>query len=200
MKALVVEDDPIARAVLQATLRKFGYESEAMVDGQAAWELLETRPFRVIISDWMMPRMDGLELCRRVRAREGAEYVYFILLTARGATEANQDEALQAGVDDFLTKPLNAHELRARLHVASRILEFTRRVRQLEAFLPMCSYCKKIRDDQNYWGRVEDYINSHTGAKLSHSICPDCYDRVVIPEMKAAGIKPPSLPRADRAN
>ncbi|HYC71576.1 MAG TPA: response regulator [Opitutaceae bacterium] len=198
MKALVVEDDPIARAVLEATLRKFGHESASTPDGEAAWDLLKREPYRVIISDWMMPKTDGLELCRRVRAREGAEYVYFILLTARGATEGNQEEAMQAGVDDFLTKPLNPQELRARLHVAARILEFTRKVRQLEEFLPMCSYCKKIRDDRNFWGRVEDYINSLTGAKLSHSICPDCYDRVVVPEMRAAGMTPPPLPKANR--
>ena len=197
MKALVVEDDPIARAVLEATLRKLGHESTAVTDGQAAWDLLQRQAFRLIISDWMMPQMDGLELCRRVRAR-GGEYVSFILLTGQTATVQNRTAAVEAGVDDFLTKPVNVDELWMRLHVAARILEFTRQVRQLQEFLPICSYCKKIREDENYWGRVEDYINSHTGAKLSHSICPDCYTRVVIPEMKAAGITPPPLPRADR--
>lgn len=196
MNALVVEDDPIARAVLEATLRKLGHEPTAALDGEAAWELLGRQPFRLIISDWMMPRMDGLELCRRVRAR-GGEYVSFILLTGQTATVQNRTAAVEAGVDDFLSKPVNVDELWMRLHVAARILEFTRQVRQLQEFLPICSYCKKIREDQNYWGRVEDYINSHTGAKLSHSICPDCYTRVVIPEMKAAGITPP-MPHADR--
>lgn len=196
MNALVVEDDPIARAVLEATLRKLGHEPTAALDGEAAWELLGRQPFRLIISDWMMPRMDGLELCRRVRAR-GGEYVSFILLTGQTATVQNRTAAVEAGVDDFLSKPVNVDELWMRLHVAARILEFTRQVRQLQEFLPICSYCKKIREDQNYWGRVEDYINSHTGAKLSHSICPDCYTRVVIPEMKAAGTTPP-MPHADR--
>lgn len=197
MNALVVEDDPIARAVLEATLRKLGHEPTALGDGEAAWELLGRQPFRLIISDWMMPRVDGLELCRRVRAR-GGEYVSFILLTGQTATVQNRTAAVEAGVDDFLSKPVNMDELWMRLHVAARILEFTRQVRQLQEFLPICSYCKKIREDENYWGRVEDYINSHTGAKLSHSICPDCYDRVVIPEMKASGITPPAGPRVKR--
>lgn len=198
MNALVVEDDPIARVVLEATLRKLGHESTAVADGQAAWELLQRQPHRLIISDWMMPRLDGLELCRRVRGR-GGDYVSFILLTGQTATVQNRTAAVEAGVDDFLSKPVNADELWMRLRVASRILEFTRQVRQLEEILPICSYCKKIRGDENYWGRVEDYINSHIGAKLSHSICPDCYTRVVVPEMRAAGITPPPLPRADRA-
>lgn len=199
MNALVVEDDPIARAVLQATLTRLGHESRAVADGQEAWELLEREPYRLVISDWKMPRMDGLELCRRVRAR-GGEYVSFILLTALTASLENRTAAMEAGVDDFLTKPVNTEELWMRLHVAARILEFTRQVRQLEQFLPICSYCKKIRDDKNYWSRVEDYLNSRTGARLSHSICPDCYDSVVIPQMKAAGVPPPKLPRADRVN
>jgi len=145
----------------------------------------------------MMPRLDGLDLCRRIRAK-GGDYVYFILLTAFSATTENRTAAVEAGVDDFLTKPVKTDELWMRLRVAGRISGFTQQVRQLEAFLPICSYCKNVRDDRNYWSRVEDYINSQTGAKPSHSICPDCYDRVVVPQLKQAGITPPPVPRADR--
>src|ERR1019366_2422432 len=105
-------------------------------DGEAAWELLQTEPVRVIVSDWMMPRTDGLDLCRRVRARAGRDYIYFILLTSRDATEENQMAATDAGVDDFLTKPLDLAELWTRLRVAERILRYTTQVRQLEEMLP----------------------------------------------------------------
>ncbi len=146
--------------------------------------MLETEPVRVVVSDWMMPNSDGLDLCRRIRNRVNSEYIYFILLTARDATEENQTAAADAGVDDFLTKPLDVSELWTRLRVAERILKYTTQVRQLEEMLPICSYCKKIRDDQNYWQQLEGYISERTGSDFSHSVCPDCYKRVVIPELE----------------
>jgi len=184
VKILTVEDDAVARAVLRQALRRLGHESVEAADGEAAWELLQTEPVRVIVSDWMMPRTDGLDLCRRVRARARTDYIYFILLTSRDATEENQMAATDAGVDDFLTKPLDLAELWTRLRVAERILKYTTQVRQLEEMLPICSYCKKIRDDQNYWQQLEGYISERTGSDFSHSVCPDCYQRVVLPELE----------------
>ena len=89
-----------------------------------------------------------------------------------------------AGVDDFLAKPMNFEELWTRLRVAERILSYATQVRQLEQLLPICSYCKKIRDDKNYWQQMEGYINERTGSEFSHSVCPDCYQRVVVPELE----------------
>ena len=155
--------------------------------------MLEAQPARVIVSDWLMPEMDGLDLCRRIRGQVNTEYTYFILLTSRTADHANQREAIEAGVDDFLTKPLDLQELWMRLRVAERILRFTTQVQQLEAFLPICSYCKKVRDDHNYWQQIEAYINQRTGSEFSHSICPDCYARIIVPELarlKADQAKP----------
>lgn len=184
MKILAVEDDAVARAVLRQALRRLGHEAIEAPDGDAAWELLQKHDeVRVVVSDWVMPNADGLELCRRIRGRVGAEYTYFILLTSRDATEENQTTATDAGVDDFLTKPLDLLDLWPRLRVAERILRYTRQVRQLEEMLPICSYCKKIRDDGNYWQQLEGYISERTGSDFSHSVCPDCYDRVVIPEI-----------------
>ena len=122
MKILAVEDDAVARAVLRQALRRLGHEAVEAADGEQAWELLQKEPVRVIVSDWLMPKLDGLELCRRVRGRTHAEYTYFILLTGNDATADNQREAADAGVDDFLTKPLNFDELWTRLRVAERIL------------------------------------------------------------------------------
>jgi DNA-binding response OmpR family regulator len=102
-------------------------------------------------------------------------------------TLANREAALAAGVDDFLTKPANIEELWMRLKVAERILGFTQQLKQLESFLPICCYCKKIRDDRNYWNQIEEFINARTGTHFSHSICPDCYKRKVIPQLKKTG-------------
>lgn len=196
MKILAVEDDAVARAILRQALRKLGHDVVEAHDGEAAWTLLETEPVRVVVSDWMMPNKDGLELCQRIRSRTGSEYIYFILLTSRDATAENQTAAADAGVDDFLTKPLDIAELWTRLRVAERILRYTTQVRQLEEMLPICSYCKKIRDDRNYWQQLEGYISERTGSDFSHSVCPDCYKRVVIPELEqlktgAANTRPP---------
>ncbi len=194
VKILAVEDDAVARTVLRKALQRLGHDSIEAADGEAAWQLLQNESVRVVVSDWMMPHSDGLELCRRIRARVGQDYIYFILLTSRDASEDNQRAATDAGVDDFLTKPLDLQELWTRLRVAERILRYTTQVRQLEELLPICSYCKKIRDDQNYWQQMEGYINERTGSEFSHSVCPDCYQRVVLPEiekLQASSPKPP---------
>ena len=197
MKILAVEDDAVSRAVLRKALRRLEHDVVEAGDGEEAWEKLQAEPVRVVVSDWMMPRTDGLDLCRRIRARPGKDYIYFILLTSRDATEENQRAAADAGVDDFLTKPLDLPELWTRLRVAERILHYTTQVRQLEELLPICSYCKKIRDDHNYLQQMEGYINERTGSEFSHSVCPDCYTRVIVPELeqlKAANApKPPPL-------
>lgn len=184
MRILAVEDDPVARRVLRQALKKLGHEVIEAEDGEAALDSLAMEKVRVIVCDWVMPQMDGLEFCRRVRDRPGEDYVYFILLTSRTASTENEREAADAGVDDFLSKPLDVNELWMRLRVAERILQFATQVRTLEAFLPICSYCKKVREDSNYWTQIESYINTRTGTDFSHSVCPDCYQSVVLPELE----------------
>jgi sigma-B regulation protein RsbU (phosphoserine phosphatase) len=184
LKILAVDDDLIARKILVQALHRLGHEVTEAAHGADALRSLEKDPARVIVSDWLMPEMDGLELCQRVRAKLKTDYTYFILLTSRTADQANQREAIEAGVDDFLTKPLDLQEIWMRLRVAERILRYATQVQQLETFLPICSYCKKIRDDHNYWQQIEAYINERTGSEFSHSICPDCYQKVVVPQME----------------
>lgn len=192
MKILVVEDNAVAAAVLEQALVRLGHEPCRASDGLTAWQAFEASPYRVIVSDWLMPGIDGLELCRRVRAR-GGDYTYFILLSAVESNTGNLELALDAGVDDFLHKPVKLDELKMRLHVADRILNYATQVQQLESFIPLCSYCKKVRDDKNYWSQIESYINSRTGSQFSHGVCPDCYDRVLVPQLQAAGVNPPPL-------
>lgn len=184
MKILAVEDDATSRKILAQALHRLGHEVVEAGNGEDALKrLAEPDPARVVVSDWTMPLMDGLQLVRELRGRLNAEYTYFVLLTARTPDDDNQREAIEAGVDDFLTKPVDLTELWMRLRVAERILRFTTQVRQLEAFLPICSYCKKVRDDKNYWQQIETYINARTGSEFSHSVCPDCYARVIAPDL-----------------
>jgi diguanylate cyclase (GGDEF)-like protein len=123
MKILIAEDDAVSRRLLEATLTRWGYEVVTCCDGQEAWEALqqEDAPSLAIL-DWMMPRMDGLEVCRRVRKLESDIYRYLILLTAKSQKE-DLIEGLGAGADDYVTKPLNRQEMRVRLRAGRRILE-----------------------------------------------------------------------------
>jgi len=106
---------------------------------------------------------------------------------------------LEAGAGDFMAKPFDPDALRARLIVATRVVDLraklAERVRELEAamgrvkqlhgLLPICAYCKKIRDDRNHWQRVEEYVSAHTDAEFSHGICPECYERNLTPQLRA---------------
>lgn len=188
MKILAIDDDPVAQLVLEAALKSFGHEVTLAADGVEAWALLQGQPFRAVVSDWRMPQLDGLELCRRVRLKVGRDYVYFILLTQHSASDENHQAALEAGVDDFLTKPIDLRELRLRLHVAERILSYTKQVRDLESILPICGYCKKIRDDQDYWQQIESYLHARTGTVFSHGCCPDCFEKQMVPMLRAGGV------------
>jgi DNA-binding response OmpR family regulator len=176
-RILIAEDDAVSARILQAALSKFGYEPEIARDGAEAWDKFNQEPARLIVSDWMMPRLDGLALCEKVRAHPKAAYTYFILLTANRTSADNYEMASAAGVDDFLTKPLDRETIRTRLRVAERILSHTAEIRHLQELIPICVYCRKVRDEHNYWDLVESYIQKETGSRFSHGACPECCDK-----------------------
>jgi DNA-binding response OmpR family regulator len=192
MNILIAEDDPVSRCFLEVTLVKWGYEVLTACDGTQALEMFQRESPPMAILDWMMPGMDGAEVCRRIRATETATPAYVIMLTAKSEKE-DVVEGLGAGADDYVTKPFNRQELHARIKVGLRMAELQnallervtelegalKRVKQLQGLLPICSYCKKVRDDQNYWQQVDTYISRHTDVAFSHSICPTCYDLVL---------------------
>jgi phosphoserine phosphatase RsbU/P len=107
---------------------------------------------------------------------------------------------MEAGADDFITKPVDIEELHARLKVADRILGLRRHMQQLEGLLPICSYCKRIRDQAEQWQSIERYLEKRSEAQFSHGICPDCYSKVVQPQLDAAmrGQAPPREPAKKR--
>lgn len=183
MQILIVEDESVTREVLKRLLVAAGHEVTDTADGAEAWKLLQSIRIPVVISDWEMPEMEGLELCRKIRARPG-EYVYFIMLTAKSG-RAEYLEAMDGGVDDFLAKPLDAVDLQCRLRVAERILGLRKEVRQLEGLLSICTYCKRIHDDGDRWTSVESYIEKRSRAEFTHSICPDCYKKHIEPTLES---------------
>jgi phosphoserine phosphatase RsbU/P len=176
---LMAEDDPVSARILEAALTKFGYDLVLARDGAEAWDEFDREPVRVIVSDWMMPRLDGLALCEKVRARPETPYTYFILLTANHTSPSNYELASAAGVDDFLVKPLDREAIRMRLQVAERILKYTAEIRRLQEMIPICVYCRKVRDGNDYWDKVENYIQKETGSQFSHGACPQCYENEI---------------------
>lgn len=198
MRILIAEDDRMSCRLLERTLTGWGHEVVLTHDGAQAWAALQEKDApQLAILDWMMPGMDGVEVCRRVRQRQNATSAYIILLTAKGR-KADIVEGLIAGANDYVTKPFDRAELQARVQVgvivvelqqklAERVIELEEalaHVKLLQGILPMCSYCKHVRDDHNYWQSVECYIGEHSEAKFSHSICPGCYETVVKPQLE----------------
>src|SRR6185437_14170225 len=202
MDILIAEDDQISRRMLEVTLGKWGHRVLVADDGLTAYETLnrDEAP-RLAILDWMMPYMDGLTICRRLRENPAKRSTYLILLTARGEKK-DIVAGLDSGADDYITKPFDRDELQARVNVGLRMAalqqslaervadleEALRRVKQLQGLLPICCYCKCIRNDDNYWQRVEEYIGEHSDAQFSHGICPKCFDTVVKEQLVAQGV------------
>jgi DNA-binding response OmpR family regulator len=200
MRVLVVDDDAMIRRLLETTLTRWSYEVVIATDGENAWEILQQPDApSLALMDWTMPRMDGLELCKRVRTLKRSPRPYLIFLTARGRIE-DIVTGLEAGADDYMIKPFEREELRARIHAGLRVIELQLRladrvaeleeallrVKQLQGLIPICAWCKKVRDDRNYWQQVEQYVTDHSEARFTHSICPDCRAQYVDPELQRA--------------
>ena len=192
VRALVADDDRVTAEILSRTLKRWEFDVTVVGDGAAAWEDLRaaTVPTLAII-DWMMPELDGPEVCRRVRRELPLANMYLMLLTAR-ESRGDLVAGLDAGADDYLTKPFDPEELRARVQVGVRVLTLQKslaerveelqaalsNVKQLRGLLPICSYCKRIRGDDQYWQQLEGYIAEHSHAQFSHGICPTCFATV----------------------
>lgn len=134
MKILVVDDQPVYRRLIEAALRKAGHGLTVVADGEQAWETLEQEEYDLAVLDWLMPGMDGVTLCRRLRQRVGTRYLYIVILTAKDGL-ADMVKGLDAGADEYLVKPFNPEELRARVRAGGRIVELERRLSQANAQL-----------------------------------------------------------------
>lgn len=199
MRILIADDEAVSRLLLESTLNEAGYNVITTSSGNEALHALNTDdPPPIAIIDWLMPDLDGIELIRQMRQTESGRSIYTILLTGKTLKEGLVN-AFDAGADDYLLKPFDPDELHARLKAGKRILTLQTdlnqkisdlqsaalNIRQLEELLPMCSYCRNVRseNDSNYWSKLEDYVTQRTDTKISHSICPNCYETEVQPQL-----------------
>lgn len=193
MQFLIAEDSASCRHMLHKIVSDWGYQAVVAADGSEAWACLQQdEPPGVAILDWIMPGLDGLQLCRKIRETPRLATVYVVLLTAKD-DRTDVVAGLDAGADDYVIKPFDHQELRARLQVGLRVAalqqSLARRVRELEEsrereqklqkLLPICAWCKKIRDDQDYWQELESYFAACSQVRFSHGICPGCYERLM---------------------
>lgn len=184
MNILIAEDDFISRKLLVNILEELGHEVTVASDGQEALEAYRAQPMRLIITDWLMPRLDGLELVDRIRENDLCDYTYIVLLTANIGQRENYFKAMEAGVDDFLAKPLDRIELEIRIRVAERILCASSRIESLENVLTICAYTKKIKFPDEGWTTIEEFMRKRLGITLSHGIEPEYYERVIKPQLQ----------------
>jgi phosphoserine phosphatase RsbU/P len=196
MRILIADDDAVTRKLLDATLRRHGWDVITTKDGNDAWRAFQELKGKdapaLAILDWMMPGMEGIELCRRLRATPGFESVYVILLTSRSET-MDLAKGLAAGANDYMAKPFDPEELDARVRVGQRMVMLQQRlnirvaeleqalahVKRLQGLLPICSYCKKVRNEANYWEQVDSYLSTHSDLDFTHGICPTCSDKMM---------------------
>jgi len=208
VRILIAEDDAVSRRLLESTLTKWGYDPIVTTDGVQALEVLSQPDApSLAVLDWVMPAVDGAEVCRRARSQGADRPLYIILLTTKGRKE-DIVLGLTAGADDYIIKPFDRAELKARISTGERILrlqaELAARIKELElalanvkllqGLLPICCYCKKIRNDQNYWQQVDTYIADHSEAQFTHGICPECREKILEPELQRLKIDEPSFP------
>lgn len=186
-KILIAEDDPVSLGLLKNLLETMAFEVLLAEDGRKAWELFQKNEIQMIITDWVMPGLTGLEIIRKVRESNIPSLPYIIIITSKGR---KQDivAGVGTGADDYLVKPFEPQELRARVKVGQRVIESQSaladrvkevqhalsHIKNLEGILPICSYCHKIRDAKDSWHRLEAYIMNHSEAQFSHSLCPHC--------------------------
>ncbi len=150
---LVVEDDPVSRKLLVKILRQSDYHVLEAEDGLQAWELLQQEPIQMVITDWLMPRMDGVALTRKIRSADLPGYVYIVILTGLESVDHIVD-GLDAGADDYLTKPYDPKELHARLRIGTRVLELERRLKQAYEKMRRLAMCDELT---GLWNRRAFY-------------------------------------------
>lgn len=192
MKILIAEDDTTSRITLKEVLKKQNHDVIEADNCIIAWHIMQRdNPPKILLLDWMMPEMDGIEVIKNIRNHQKMLNPYIIILTCKSGKN-NIIEGLKSGADDYLIKPFNPEELEARISVGIRTLKIQdeltlknkeltfalQQIKTLRGILPICCNCKKIRDDKGYWSQVETYISKNTDADFSHALCPECMEKL----------------------
>lgn len=200
LRILVVDDDAFTRVALESVIKGAGWAPVAMEDPEMAYEMLvgpDAPPIALI--DWQMPTLSGLELCRRVRQAAPSARPYLIFVTSN-STSNDIVTGLDAGADGYMTKPIAADELQARVRAGLRMIALqdelrtrlekaeaeSARTKPLRELLPMCVYCRRIRDDEEHWSSLERYLTEQLDVRFTHGFCPTCYVHHVLPDLEGS--------------
>ncbi len=182
---LVVDDQPANLKVLLSFLQEHDYRVYMVDSGQRALEILPKIQPDLVLLDVMMPGMNGFEICRIIKADKKLAALPIIFMTALDSV-GDKVTGFSAGAVDYITKPFQQVEVLARIntHITLRkrekeLEEALEEIKTLTGILPICSYCKQIRNDEGYWQQVEEYISEHSQAIFSHGVCPICYKKVM---------------------
>jgi len=187
VRVLVAEDDAASRRRLERTLQRWGFEVFTARDGREALEQYKAVRPQIALVDWLMPELDGVEVCREIRSMPEGDLTQLILVSSR-AERTDVVRGLESGADAHLAKPWTNDDLRAYLAVAERVLQRQRTLRvlvsELEAALrqrggddpvSMCSYCRQVLSAPDRWMPLEQFLCEHTSIRFSHGICPTCF-------------------------
>ncbi len=186
---VVADDDAVGRELVSRVLEKAGHPTVTASDGERAWELIQQEKPPLVVLDWDMPRMSGIDVLRRVKLSIERAPAYVLLLTSRTDLH-DRVHGLSVGADDYLTKPFAPAELVARVQVGLRVVQLQRslsarvteleqalaHVHRLEQLLPICGTCKRIQSGEA-WHELEGFLSSNTGVRFSHGACPACAER-----------------------
>ena len=182
---LVVDDQPANLKVLLSFLQEHDYRVYMVDSGRRALDILPKIQPDLVLLDVMMPEMNGFEICRRIKADKDLAALPIIFMTALDSV-GDKVTGFSAGAVDYITKPFQQAEVLARIstHITLRkrereLEEALEEIKTLNGILPICSYCKQIRNDAGYWQQVEEYISEHSQAMFSHGVCPVCYKKVM---------------------
>jgi len=206
---LYVEDEPTARDEISVFLRRRVRELMTAADGAQGLEIFRQSRPDIIVTDIRMPVMDGLKMSREIRnIYRGA----LIIVTSAYSDTSYMLEAIDIGVDQYVVKPVQTEKLYAALEKCAEVIEYRRahkkyiaereqlicelkealsKVKLLSGLLPICSSCKKIRDDKGYWSQIELYIRDHSEAEFTHGLCPDCAKKTMEELERITGKKNP---------
>ena len=194
-KILVTDDDPDILEINSTILRNAGYEVYEAATGAECLDMISRHHPDLVLLDVILPDMTGLEICKKIKEDPELRGPYVILFSGIQVSSENQAEGLGVGADGYLVKPLSRKEFIARIQAMERIKRAEDRlfqtqkeqamiigelrkavdeIKTLRGLIPICAWCKRIRDDEGYWDQLEVYLSKHSEAIFSHGLCPDC--------------------------
>ncbi len=187
-KVLVVDDEPDILFATARILEKAGYNVFTAKSAEECLDSARKNLPDLILLDVILPDMKGTELCRQIKKNDELKNIFVILISGTMTASEEQADGLDEGADGYIARPISNRELKSRVDSMTRVLSAERErdrliielqqtlnmVKKLNSLLPICSYCKRIRDDQGYWNQLESYISSHSDTSFSHCICKDC--------------------------